>query len=150
MGADADLPNQPFAMCLALTRAHALLSNAMDRALSNAHGLSYGEFLILFHIRSSPEAKLRRIELAEHVGLTASGVTRALVPLEKRGLVTRASDERDARVAFACLTRAGLQHCADALATAQSVATSLAPTLSSMAAGRDGGRSRQPAAPLPM
>lgn len=129
----ATVPTEgPLASCLALTRAYGVLSNAMDRALANAHGLSYGEFLILLHIQTAPQAKIRRIELAELVGLTASGVTRALAPLEKRGLVTRVSDQRDARVAFACLTTAGVQHCANALETAQFVAARLAPQLGSI------------------
>ena len=50
---------------------------------------------------------MRRVDLAERVGLTASGVTRTLLPLEKIGLVTRESDPRDARVGFAAITPVG-------------------------------------------
>ena len=38
------------------------------------------------------------------VGLTASGVTRSLLPLEKLGLVSRQPDSRDARAGYATLT----------------------------------------------
>ena len=41
------------------------------------------------------------------MGLTASGVTRSLLPLEKIGLVTRQSDPRDARVGYALITPTG-------------------------------------------
>jgi DNA-binding MarR family transcriptional regulator len=39
--------------------------------------------------------------------LSASGVTRSLLPLEKIGLVRRQSDPRDARVGYASVTAAG-------------------------------------------
>jgi len=51
----------------------------------------------------------RRVDLAERLGLTASGVTRSLLPLEKIGLVTRQSDPRDARVGYALITPTGLE-----------------------------------------
>ncbi|UUZ55216.1 MarR family transcriptional regulator [Massilia sp. H-1] len=54
--------------------------------------------------RAPPGGRIRRVDLAERVSLTASGVTRTLLPLEKIGLVTRQSDPRDARVGFAVIT----------------------------------------------
>lgn len=53
------------------------------------------------------------------MGLTASGVTRALLPLEKMGLVERAASQRDARVSYAALSKAGAELLANASATVE-------------------------------
>ena len=102
-------PSFSLAFCLRLTRAYATVTRRLDNALSSLHGLSFGDFLILHHLERALGGKLRRIDLAERLGLTASGVTRSLLPLEKLGLVDRQSDPRDARVGLALLTDAGRQ-----------------------------------------
>jgi len=93
--------------CLRLTRAYSVVTRRLDNVLSGLHGLSFADFMILHYLESAPGAKLRRVDLAERLGLTASGVTRSLIPLEKLGLVLRQSDPRDARVGFATLTDSG-------------------------------------------
>lgn len=93
--------------CLRLARAHAVLVRRYDNALGSQHGISFSDFQLLNHLARAPGGKLRRVDLAERVGLTASGVTRTLLPLEKIGLVTRESDPRDARVGYAVVTAAG-------------------------------------------
>ena len=93
--------------CLRLARAHAVLLRRFDNALGSQHGISFGDFQLLNHLARAPGGRLRRVDLAERVGLTASGVTRTLLPLEKIGLVTRQHDPRDARVGFAAITPVG-------------------------------------------
>jgi DNA-binding MarR family transcriptional regulator len=95
--------------CLRLTRAYATLTRRLDNALSNLHGLSFGDFMILYYLDRASGARLRRIDLAERLGVTASGVTRSLLPMEKLGLVARQPDPRDARVGYASLTESGQQ-----------------------------------------
>ena len=51
---------------------------------------------------------MRRVDLAEQVFLSASGVTRLLDGLERHGLVERAACASDRRVVYAVLTDAGL------------------------------------------
>ena len=51
---------------------------------------------------------MRRVDLAEEVLLTASGVTRLLDGLERGGLVERGSCATDRRVVYAVLTESGL------------------------------------------
>jgi DNA-binding MarR family transcriptional regulator len=65
--------------------------------------------------------RLRRIDLAERMGLTASGVMRTLLPLEKIGLVGRESDPRNARVGHATLTPTGQELHGHALASAEAI-----------------------------
>jgi DNA-binding MarR family transcriptional regulator len=95
--------------CIKLSRAYAALTRRLDNALSSLHGLSFADFMILYYLERAPGRKLRRVDLAERLGLTASGVTRSLLPLEKLGLVTRQPDLRDARVGYASLTDSGNQ-----------------------------------------
>lgn len=75
--------------------------------------------MILYHLQAAPSGRLRRIDLAERLGVTASGVTRTLLPLEKTGWVARQSDAKDARVSYASLTEAGQQLLAYALASVE-------------------------------
>ena len=50
---------------------------------------------------------MRRVDLAEGLGLTPSGVTRLLDGLERQGLVAKGTCAADARVSYAVLTDAG-------------------------------------------
>lgn len=93
--------------CLDLARAYGALVRRFDGRLGTLHGLSFGDFAILLELNRSPGAKLRRVDLAGRLGLTPSAVTRALIPLERIGLVKRERDVRDARVGYAVLTRTG-------------------------------------------
>lgn len=108
--------------CLRLTRAYATLTRRLDSALGSVHGLSFGDFMILYHLDRAPGKRLRRIDLAERLGLTASGVTRSLLPLEKLWLVERQPDPRDARVGYALLTDTGQQLLTYALVTVGPIA----------------------------
>ena len=111
--------------CLRLARAYAALVRRLDNSLGNLHGISFSDFQLLFYMERAPGSRLRRIDLAERLGLTASGVTRTLLPLEKIGLVTRQSDPRDARVGYAVLTAAGQNLLQHAQATARMICQEL-------------------------
>ncbi|APA67203.1 MULTISPECIES: MarR family winged helix-turn-helix transcriptional regulator [unclassified Janthinobacterium] len=111
--------------CLRLARAQAMLVRRFDSTLGNLHGLSFGDYQLLYHLQRAPGGRLRRIDLAERLALTASGITRSLMPLEKIGLVARQADQRDARVGYAAITAAGLDLLAHANATAQALGQEL-------------------------
>jgi DNA-binding MarR family transcriptional regulator len=115
-------PGDSLDFCLRLTRAYATVTRRLDSALSSVHGLSFGDFMILYYLGRAPGARLRRVDLAERLGLTASGVTRSLLPLEKLGLVARQPDPRDARVGYAQITETGQQLLQFALASVEPVA----------------------------
>jgi DNA-binding MarR family transcriptional regulator len=118
--------------CLRLTRAYATLTRRLDNGLSGVHGLSFGDFMILYHLGRAPRQRLRRIDLAERLGLTPSGVTRSLLPLEKLGLVGRQPDLRDARVGYATLTEGGQTLLGYALVSVQSLTQEVTRTLSAV------------------
>ncbi|QWT88266.1 MarR family transcriptional regulator [Chryseobacterium sp. PCH239] len=87
----------------------------------SVHGLGFNDFVILYVLYSSSESKMRRIDLAEKIGLTASGVTRLLNPLEKIGLVSRESNERDARVSYVVITPNGKKIFEEAKLSAENI-----------------------------
>ena len=100
------------------------LQKTIDRHLS-LHGISLSEFFILYYLDSSDTKTMRRIDLAEHVGLSASGITRALNPLEKIGLVEKEINPRDARVSLVKLSKSGEKLFKDAFLTMMSSSESL-------------------------
>lgn len=85
----------------------------------SAHGLGFNDFVILYILNQSSESKMRRIDLAEKIGVTASGITRLLNPLEKIGLVARETNERDARVSYVVITANGKNIFEEAKITAE-------------------------------
>ncbi len=95
------------------------ISNQLDRSLS-AHGLSFTEYLILHHLHDNQS--LSRINLADKIAVTASGVTRILAPMEKRNLLTKEANPRDARQSLVVLSPTGLEIYQDAQVTVDRVA----------------------------
>jgi len=85
--------------------------------LSSVHGLSVNEIFLLMQLENAPLHKLPRVELAKRLNTSASTVTRMAIPMEKLGLVSRQSDERDARLAFVVLTKTGATRINEARAT---------------------------------
>ena len=105
---DAAQPDSPTSeFCLRMARAWAALSRRLDNSLGSLHGISFADYQLLLTLQRASGGRLRRVDLAEALGLTASGVTRSLLPLEKIGLVGRQSDPRDARVGYAIITPSG-------------------------------------------
>ncbi len=101
----------------------------MDANLS-IHGISFSEYHVLHCLAQSPKQTLPRIELARLVGLSASGVTRMLAPMEKIGLVQKESHPRDARMSLVRLTESGASIYEDASTTADHVASAVFSPLS--------------------
>ncbi|MFJ9867953.1 MarR family winged helix-turn-helix transcriptional regulator [Streptomyces sp. NPDC101165] len=110
---------------LRLVRAQTALVRRFDARLGGLHGVSLADFTLLLRLGQAPGGRMRRVDLAEALGLTASGVTRGLAPLERIGLVTREPDARDARVAYASLTGTGRERLTEMLATAEEAAAEI-------------------------
>jgi DNA-binding MarR family transcriptional regulator len=110
---------------LRLARAQATLVRRLDQVLGGYHGISFSDFMLLHYLNRAPGGRLRRVDLAERQGLTASGVTRTLLPLEKIGLVERQQDPRDARVAYAAITETGRELLNNATAVAEQISKDL-------------------------
>lgn len=89
-----------------LTNLQARFQKRLTADLS-AHGISTTEYLVLRELDRAAGRRLRRVDLAEAVGLTPSGVTRLLNPMEKIGLVYKEAGARDARVSLVAIAPAG-------------------------------------------
>ena len=88
--------------------AHARISRRLDDELRAEHDLSFAEYDTLLTIATSPGRRIRMRQLADHVLLSKSGVTRLIDRLVADGLVERDTCMTDARGAEAVLTEAGL------------------------------------------
>ena len=110
---------------LGVSRAHAAMSRRFDVELGAVHGIGLHDLQLLSALVSAPEHRLRRIDLARHLGVTASGVTWMLRPAIKRGLIASVPSEHDARVAFAVLTEAGRELVTNALPLARRLAAKI-------------------------
>ncbi len=111
----------PIELVLELTALHTQLAKRLEHQLS-IHGISFTELLLLHQLHSAPRQTLRRIDLAENIGLTASGVTRMLKPMEKIGLVEKELNPRDARVSLVKLSKTGRRLYRDAFASCSDAA----------------------------
>ena len=60
-------------LCIRLARACAVLTRWLDNKLSGVHGLSFSDFMVLYSLDSADGQRLRRIDRAERIGMTASG-----------------------------------------------------------------------------
>ena len=119
--------SEPLDFCLWLVKASAALSRRFDGSLGGFHGISFSDFHVLLEMSRAPGGRLRRVDLAAHLGLTPSAVTRTLIPLEKIGLVTRQTDPHDARAGYAVLTKSGQRVLREALVTAEQISQESVP-----------------------
>jgi DNA-binding MarR family transcriptional regulator len=98
-------------------RAHAALTRSLNSDLVNAHGLTINDYEVLLHLAQADDRRLRRVDLAQRLVLTASGITRLLDGLERAGYVRKAHCNSDARVTYAVITDAGFEKLREASAT---------------------------------
>jgi DNA-binding MarR family transcriptional regulator len=94
---------------ISFLHAHATITRELNADLVNAHGLTLNDYEVLLRLAQAPERRLRRVDLAERVLLTASGITRLLEGLERHGFVRKALRSSDGRVVYAELTDEGYE-----------------------------------------
>ena len=100
-------PPQQLEAWVSFLRAHAAITRELSAQLQREHGLTLNDYEVLLRLSRAPERKMRRVDLAEQVLLTASGITRLLDGLQASGFVDKAACSSDARVTYAVLTAAG-------------------------------------------
>ena len=84
------------------------------------HGISFSEFLVMHELNQVDSMVLPRVQLAEIMGVSPSGVTRMLAPMEKNGIVEKESNPRDARMSLVRLSKTGQRLYKEALASFKS------------------------------
>jgi DNA-binding MarR family transcriptional regulator len=86
----------------------------MNATLMSEHGLTLNDYDVMVNLADAPGRVMRRVDLADKVVLTASGITRLLEGLERAGWVCKRSCDTDARVTYAMLTDAGFEKLVEA------------------------------------
>jgi DNA-binding MarR family transcriptional regulator len=90
-----------------LVRVHAALARELDAELDARHGMPLSSYEVLRCLSKAPSGRLRMAELAEHVLLSRSGMTRLIDRLEREGMVSRSTCDKDGRGCYAGLTDRG-------------------------------------------
>ena len=99
-----------------LARANSLLMRRFESGLPG--GLGFNDFMILYNLHQNSQGKMRRVDLADKLGVTTSGITRLVAPLEKLGIVRREESEHDGRVVYVTLAPGGKRLFSEALESA--------------------------------
>ena len=97
-----------------LIQGHAAATRELSADLVRDHGLTINDYECLLRLSRAADQQLKRVELAESLVLTPSGVTRLLDGLERAGYVEKGSCETDARITYAVLTDAGREKLSEA------------------------------------
>lgn len=71
------------------------------------HGITLGDYQVLAFLSEADNQSMRMCDLADHLELSPSGLTRRLDGLVESGLVVREASVRDGRVMMAALTADG-------------------------------------------
>jgi DNA-binding MarR family transcriptional regulator len=98
-------------------RAHSAITRQLNADLLNVHGLTLNDYEVMLLLSRADGRRMRRVDLAQSVVLTASGITRLLDGLERSGYVEKDSCATDGRVSYAKLTSAGHTKLKDAAVT---------------------------------
>jgi len=107
MSTQSITPPQQLEAWVSFLRSHAAITRELSAQLQRDHGLTLNDYEVLLHLSYADGGMLRRVDLAERILLTASGITRLLEGLESSGLVSKETCSSDARVSYAKLTDAG-------------------------------------------
>ena len=91
-----------------LMRAHTVLRRELEAEVLTPRGLTFNDFEAMLHLGRADDNRLRRIDLAELLMLSPSGVTRLLDGLVESGMIENVHCADDARVTWAKLTVEGV------------------------------------------
>ncbi len=90
-----------------LTRAHNLMTAALEKDLVPQAGMPLAWYEVLHHLTQAPGGLLRFQELAKVAGISDSGASRRLDQMIKAGLIDRQSCPTDRRGVYAHITDQG-------------------------------------------
>lgn len=99
---------------LKLTQLVATIETDIGRVLQRQHGLGLSEYRALDILERSPDSELRMQELATHLQLNQSSVSRMVERLERSQLTVRDDCPDDKRGVYTVLTDKGRAHLANA------------------------------------
>ena len=129
------MSNEHSAVIKSLWLKSTLISKRLNNSLGYVHGIGLSEYMVLNSLFDSPNRTMTRIDLAESIGRTASGVTKMLQPMEKIGLIQKEVGARDARVSLVKISKAGERLFKNATTTLDQNSKQLLSNLNSKQAG---------------
>jgi DNA-binding MarR family transcriptional regulator len=100
-----------------LVETFADLEHVLDTELIDTHGFGLAEYVTMVRLSEASGRRLRMCDLAGHLHLSASALTRRVEDLVRRGWVRREQDSADRRVVQAVLTDEGYAQLAAAAPT---------------------------------
>ena len=89
-------------------RAHAVVMRKLEADLMSEQGLPLAWYDVLVQLVEAPEGRLRMTDLASHLLISRSGLTRLIDRMTAEGLVSREPAPDDGRGYFAVVTEAGV------------------------------------------
>lgn len=110
-------PKQQLESWISFIRSHSAITRELSAQLQREHGLTLNDYEVLLVLSHAEGGKMRRVDLAETILLTASGITRLLEGLERVRYVCKETCPSDARVSYAKLTDDGRQKLSEAAVT---------------------------------
>ncbi|GKU76455.1 MarR family winged helix-turn-helix transcriptional regulator [Paenibacillus sp. L3-i20] len=114
---------------LELTNLYVSITNELEQALQERHGLSLKEYYLLYFLHETPEKRLRLQQLESMVGLSQSAMSRLVSRFEAKGCgaLERYTCEADRRSIFTSLTAIGQAKVEQAHATFSTVLSEALP-----------------------
>ena len=97
-------PKRQLESWISFLRSHSAITRELSAQLQREHGLTLNDYEVLLVLSHAEGGKMRRVDLAETILLTASGITRLLEGLERAGYVCKETCASDARVSYAKLS----------------------------------------------
>ena len=86
VSAQTSLESREVQAFVSFIRAHASVVRGLDRELVADHGLTINDYEVLLRLARAPDRMMRRVDLAQQVLLTPSGITRLLDGLQRSRL----------------------------------------------------------------
>ena len=118
----------PLTFLIQLSSLQAFFLNSVSQHLGE-HGIGFTEFLILHYLHDRQNEAMRRVDLAGHLGLSVSSVTRLLMPMQKIGLIHKEVSLEKASTSLVTITSAGKRAHTNAAVTIGSVMSELTESL---------------------
>ncbi|WP_432452007.1 MarR family winged helix-turn-helix transcriptional regulator [Agarivorans sp. QJM3NY_29] len=112
---------------------NALLASRLSKRVGNClsvHGISLTEYIVMHCLSYDFHQGVSRVALADHLGMSASGVTRLLMPMEKNKVIETTKNPRDSRQSLVKLSATGQRLFEEARDSFSHIASDLTSNLS--------------------
>ncbi|MFB7246694.1 MarR family transcriptional regulator [Streptomyces populi] len=104
-----------FRAWISLAHAYGHVSKALDRSLTQEHGISLAWFEVLARLSNAEDTRMRLLHLSQALVVSKASVTKLVDRMELAGLVSRVTPAEDKRAVYAALTQHGSATLAKAL-----------------------------------